>query len=441
MPVRWSALLDRVGVTSSLVFALAAGVSIAAASLALGLLITAYLLSPLARRALASDPTARIALLFIVYVVVRAAWAGVEIPETRTQQFADTVRWLYPLSFLALAWWVATAREKASLALALALAGLLGGMLINVDWGSLGDIQVQARTGFKLKIIFFGLAAGTAALGLLVFAPRILKGGRGWPGWLGVPLWLTALGLTLYGLMATRSRGAWLAAAVVIPPALLVRYRGPGRTELGGRRTVLAGAAALVILAAVLVPPAVSTVTQRLLQEKAAGEAVLAGELDEIPESSIAFRLHVQRFGLETWLARPLFGWGPGSTEYLIAHSGDPSLLHPVEGGGREWMDHFHNTYLEALVRLGLVGTLLILALLWRVFRAVHGAYRSGGMPRDHAVFAAGWAGLLAIWSLFDFRLLHYDVRYYWIILAGVAYSFTVGRSGPTRAPAQTAEP
>jgi len=434
MPERRSALLDRVGTGASLLFAVSAGVSVAAASVALGLAVIACSLSAPARRALLQDDAAKMALLLAAYLLVRAVWAAVEIPETRAKQLTDTVRWLYPLGFLAVAWWVAHPRPKASLALALALAGLLVGMLLSVDWGSLESFQVQARTGFKLKITFFGLAAGTATLGLLLFAPRILHGGRWWPAWLGLPLWLVALGLSLYGLVATRSRGGWLAAAVVIPPTLVVRYRGAGRADLGDRRMALAGLAALVLLAGVLAPSAVSTVAQRLSEEAPAGHAVLAGELDEIPESSIAFRVHVQRFGLESWLARPLVGWGPGSTEYLIAHSDDPSLLHPVVGGGRAWLDHLHNTYLEALVRLGLVGTLLLLALLWRIFRAVHGAYRSGGMPRDHAVFAAGWTGLLAIWSLFDFRLLHYDVRYYWIILAGVAYSFSVRGSRPAQA-------
>ena len=87
-------------------------------------------------------------------------------------------------------------------------------------------------------------------------------------------------------------------------------------------------------------------------------------------------------------------------------------------------MDQLHNTYLEILVRFGIVGALLLITGALLLIRAVFRAYGAGLMPRDYFLFLLGSFGLVAVWSLFDFRALHTDWRAYWACLAGTAYTF-----------------
>jgi O-antigen ligase len=91
---------------------------------------------------------------------------------------------------------------------------------------------------------------------------------------------------------------------------------------------------------------------------------------------------------------------------------------------GPDWLDHLHNTYLEVLVRFGLVGALLMVGTLGLLARGFWVAHREGRLPFDYAWFLTGALGLMAVWSLSDFRLLHPDWRSYWILMGGTMGAF-----------------
>ena len=44
-------------------------------------------------------------------------------------------------------------------------------------------------------------------------------------------------------------------------------------------------------------------------------------------------------------------------------------------------------------------------------------------LPADQAYFIIGSLLLLAVWSLFDFRLLHHEIRFYMILLFASAFA------------------
>jgi O-antigen ligase len=191
-----------------------------------------------------------------------------------------------------------------------------------------------------------------------------------------------------------------------------------------------------------------TTVINRLMQEREMFVAAWRGDLDAVPTVGFGVRVHTFRFGVTKWLERPLFGWGPGSTEYLISHSGLPQLRHSelVDREWQErldWLDHLHNTYLEILVRFGLVGAFLMFGALGLLAKGLWLARREGRVPVDYAWFLTGALGLIALWSLSDFRLLHPDWRSYWILTGGIIATFRIPRglpespSGDTSAPRQ----
>jgi O-antigen ligase len=424
-----SEYMNFAGIAAALVFAFCAWLSTAGASIALAAFSLLFLLNPSAWPLWRRDPMLWGSIVFIVYIVARTHAALGEFPETHRQQFADAWGWIKLLAFLPLAWCLRGGLPRIHGVLILALAGLLTGMLRRADWHGLLLMAIDTRTGFSLKMIFSGLVSSTAILGLLVYAPRILSRSRRemihYVRWAG---WLFALYLSGYMLLASESRSAWLAALAVIPPILFVRYR-PGPA---GKAAPCAGKAMPLLMLAVgallagLLALNSGAIRGRLLEEKNVVIAILKGESDRLPRTSIGYRYDIQKFGWQKWLERPWFGWGTGSTEHLIEMSGRGELIHPQVEVHRPpaWMDHFHNTYLEIMVRFGLLGVLLFAAIGVSIGRALWRSYRAGLVPGDHALFLAGGFALLAIWNLFDFRALHGDWRAYWILLAGIAYSF-----------------
>jgi O-antigen ligase len=178
------------------------------------------------------------------------------------------------------------------------------------------------------------------------------------------------------------------------------------------------------------------TVTTRLSDEKEVFAAVWRGDFEAVPSAGFGVRVHTFRFGVTKWLERPLFGWGPGSTEYLISHSGLPQLRHSEMAGGEwkagpDWLDHLHNTYLEILVRFGLVGAFLMIGTLGLLVKGLWLARREGRVPLDYAWCLIGALGLMGLWSLSDFRLLHPDWRSYWILMGGIMGTFWMPRRLP----------
>ncbi len=416
--------VDYTGVTAALAFAFFAWLSAAGANIALALFSLAFLLAPSAWPMFRRDPMFRLFAAFSIYMAIGAYFAIEEFTDTRKLQIRDASNWLKLFAFLPLAWWLRGDLRRIHRTLILAAAGLLIGMLWKADWSNVYHMTVTARTGFKLRIIFAGLVSASAILGLLVFTPRIWSSRAGTPrDLLRLACWLSALYLSSFMLLSSKSRGAWLAALIAVPIALGIRcFSHGGQTDLPIRTSAPFLLLALGVVAGLFALNQ-DEIRTRLIQENRAVSSILQGENEPLPRTSIGFRHDVQKFGLQKFLQRPWFGWGPGSTEHLIETSGRPELIHPQEKGA-DWMDHFHNTYLEILVRFGLLGALVLLATVLLMMKNVWRGYKTGILPKDHFAFLTGCFILLAVWSLFDFRILHGDCRAYWILLAGIAHSF-----------------
>jgi len=430
---RTADLLGTVGLAS---FAFSCLFSTSGANIGLALLAGAIMLRPAPVRGLRRDPLILLAAASTAYLLLRTVWALWEMPEIRRFQISQAWAWLRLWLFLAVAWWVKGDLRQSGRLLLLALLGLLVGMALQLLTHP-HMVSSGVRTGFHLKIIAFGLYSSTAILGLSVFAPRLLGRTELHPSFvLRVGLWLIALASLVQGLIMTQSRGAWLTAAVVIPPVTLACHWNPdGQRRRPWRlRVPLVGIALLGC--GTLVAVNLRTVTARLADEREVFAAAWRGEFQAVPSVGFGVRVHTFRFGVTKWLERPIFGWGPGATEYLISHSGLPQLRHAqmVEGEwrpGPNWLDHLHNTYLEVLVRFGLVGALLMVSTIGLLATGLWVAHREGRLPLDYCWFLTGTLGLMALWSLSDFRLLHPDWRSYWILMGGIMGTFRMGRVPP----------
>ena len=72
-------------------------------------------------------------------------------------------------------------------------------------------------------------------------------------------------------------------------------------------------------------------------------------------------RIELTRYGWELWLQRPYTGWGWGSTSILVPQASLVQLEYP----------HFHNTWVQLLAEVGVVGCLLIAGFVWFSLRCI----------------------------------------------------------------------
>jgi O-antigen ligase len=417
-------IIDWLGTAGLFLFAFSAFLSTTALSIGLGLLVGALLLNRSVWPRLRRDPLSIVCVVSTVYLAVRTLWAIWEFPGSTQLQEDQAWDWFRLWLFLCVSWWIDGNTKRITWILVLALVGLLTGMVYTLSdhWNLLWS---GIRTGFHLPIIAFGLYVGTAILGLLLMAPRIWGKVENLPCFaIRLGLWFIALVLLTQGLIDTQSRGAWLAAVLVLPPLMVLRYWIAVKYQRISRRRRISIACLVLVTFALLTLANLPTIQNRMSQERSMFEATWKLDFKDVPTQGFGVRVQAFRYGLRKWLERPVFGWGPGSTEYLISHSGEQILQHPLSGGGYVWLDHLHNTYLEVLFRFGLVGALLILTVLGLLLRDLWVAHLEGRLPIDYMLFLTGTFSLVAIWSLSDFRLLHPDWRAYWILIAGMAHAF-----------------
>jgi O-antigen ligase len=212
----------------------------------------------------------------------------------------------------------------------------------------------RARAFFSIYMTL----AGVLNLALLATLPRVLPGAFRASS---VPVWL----LTLAGLVATYTRGAWI-GLVGGAAALLPMSRR-------GRLALLAG---LVLL------PVIASIGPRDLSHR-------FRSMFDPGEAGISERVYMWRSGIAMWRERPLLGWGPGGVKREYSRFALPEAFKKHTG-------HVHNTPLQILVERGVLGLGAWLAI-WVVFywRAIAFLRRlEAGRTRERALVAGSIAAM-----------------------------------------------
>jgi O-antigen ligase len=420
---RWG---ERLGIAGLYALSLCAFLSPAGANLGLGLLALGVVLAPPGRGLLRQGAVVA-ALAFAVYVGLHTALYPVLGlgPRPDPETWDSAASWVQLLMLVPFAHFLAGDQGRLGRVLALALLGLIAGMLWRLDWGLLIDSPgafFASRPGFGFPAIAFALYSGTAVLGLVLLAPRWWQsGGTAW-AFKGLG-WLVSLALLAQGLVATQSRGTWIAFALALAWALAIRpllAPRPHPEGLGGPPGTTRQARllwiALPLLAVSMLALNGERIAGRLAAELDSAAAVLRDSPGAPTGTSFALRWHALQFGIDRALERPLLGWGAGASHRLMDESADPRLKE--EG---QTLSHLHNAYVEILVQLGAIGALLAAAVILLLVRGVWTGVRCGRAPPDYGLFLISAFALTLIWSLWSYRAVHQDWRVFWVLLAGSA--------------------
>lgn len=242
--------------------------------------------------------------------------------------------------------------------------------------------------------------------------------------------------LMMWGVITTQVRAVWLALLVALPASFLVAMMTGGAkpvmTWLRNRNHVILVLLTIALSVAVFDALKVrDRLSARLGQETIQVETIRgAANFDEQTQlTSVGARIAMWRAARD-WIAeRPVFGWGVSSAENLI--DADERFTPKF----KEWFGHLHNSYIEALVAIGIVGLAGMLAIVGLIGRSVYVAWREGAMPRD--VFLFSWA-FIVFWGTVNFfeSYINYKTGFYLnSVMFGFVYAFYLQRpTAPLRA-------
>lgn len=219
-----------------------------------------------------------------------------------------------------------------------------------------------------------------------------------------IVLTFSVAALLLQSLITSGSRSAW--GCLLIGLLTLGYCNRKKISAMGARKKVLI-TMAFMLMGTALISKNIDRIERRLVNETAVNfNFTLA--VDELPRDKDLFfarRVHLAYFGWENWLERPLLGHGPASVRPLLAADSDFNI-HP----------HLHNTYIQVLMELGLLGSFALLAL-WAVLAGYLWQKRPPVGTRYRPLYNLITASMLslAVWSVAGFHLHSSDWRFIFV--------------------------
>jgi O-antigen ligase len=260
-------------------------------------------------------------------------------------------------------------RFLSALAVAAAGAALVGLVQVGlcpgpepVDWWP-RFIYHRCERAHAFFSIYMTLA-GVLTLVMLALLPRVMPGRGFRPA--SALIWLVSLA----GLIATFTRGAWLGVAAGTA-AVLPAFRRRG--------WIVMGVLALTFVGLLVMPYQIRV---RFLTLNELRHRILT--MADPREAGIQERRFMWESGAAMWRERPLLGWGPGGVKREYERYARPEAAKKRTG-------HVHNTPLQILVERGVLGLAAWLSI-WAVFyaRAVALLWRLDPSRRRERALVAG---------------------------------------------------
>lgn len=253
---------------------------------------------------------------------------------------------------------------------------------------------------------------GTATLGLLSFSPRMLTAAR--CSWLCRAVWLMALTTCIAAVITTQTRGVWaglIMGLVTLAVASVIALR----QRFAAQRKLIAGGAIVACLLAATAGYFTlgNIVKQRMAAEHETLELVQQGEWEQVPYTSAGIRLHTWEEAMN-WIAqRPIVGWGGNGRSLIFDHS--TNLPESI----KQRFGHLHNSYMDLMVNFGLLGLILLCALVyWLVSRSLR-YYRAGLMSGASIIFCLSFTVFFGVINLFESYLFYDSGRWVMAIVGG----------------------
>ena len=341
------------------------------------------------RHQLKSDLVFRLLILaFVIPWLLLAVNALIDY-ETAAKYFSpkDLIKLFL---FLPIAWCIGGSWAGARRMLAIAFLGLITAIVLDPNLvQSLNQLWSGQRVDFAIHnaqhgALFFGLVL---LFCLCSFSLR--KQNEPNSTWINVLLFLAGL-IGLIGLVGTQTRAAFAGLFACGCVALVQGFRH--KRHLGQNHMSTAkGFLVLALVTGLLAWSAKESMYDRVAIEYTSTQALLAGNLEDMPFSSIGVRVH-SWVEASKWIAeRPVTGWGRRARSDVI------QLAESFPDDIKAKFGHLHSGYLEILVGFGAVG-FFYLCIFWVVLlRRIKLA-----ASRDLYAFALYSSVLFLVMNLFE---------------------------------------
>lgn len=385
------------------------------------------------------DPLSRLTVLFIAWIGVSALWTyggrGNWVQDGQSLRFALLIPAIYP---------VLDRRNVLLTALTLGLLCGQGSQLVHLvsQWSghTVFDRDPQRISGWWDPVMAGSLLC--ACLGLVLGRFK-LDGPIAWR-------WMPAILTTLGGIAITGTRGAWIAAVLLVGLATVLMLRGVAAAPALRRRGllalgVLAGVLAVSIAAVLVTPPA------RARFDRAVSE-VRGALSSKNYTTDTGLRIAMARWAIIEFTSHPLRGVGAGGYQPFAAarctqmpqsnaaantDSGearkakrrrastepprpiDPETKLPLPHA------HAHSWFLHTAATLGVPGLLLLLGSLAIAMRPLWS--RAAALDRNAHAAALGLLGL-TLAGLFDTIHVNQQTAYVLFVLLALLNNMTPAR-------------
>lgn len=380
---------------------------------------------------LRNDSLIKLGLIFFFYLVFSIIWHRLTLPENFPPTTSDR-RFLRVLYFVAIAYAIAHSRLLTAWQLLLvAFTGLLTYLTFNFDQAEWLRAWHGQRVDFGIhNAQHTGVVFATCTLAFAVFTPRFFQWAkRASPlvALIVTPLWMMALLLCLWGVIVSQTRGVWLGLSVtglLLPIMLVFASRLRAKPLISFHRFMLAGLACFAILGLLVTSfDLPNRISDRLAAEKVTWESLRQAAAHENRSlSSIEVRVASWSAATEWVMEKPFMGWGGRGSRPLIRQSD----LFSDEF--KENFNHLHNSYLQVLVEIGLIGAAFIIAIIAFAGRATIRSYKRRSMPLD--VFLFSWLFFIfwLVVNIFESYIIYPSGTYLVAIVAGFFYSFCIAK-------------
>lgn len=260
------------------------------------------------------------------------------------------------------------------------------------DWVDRLRASVQSTLGNPVYMGVYATVAAVIGAALVAHSPGPPAGGRAarprFVPWV-TRLWALPVVIILWALWQSGARGALagLGAASVVCAVCAVRDRSAFARRAGGG--VLAALATGVMLLAIA---RTTTVLDPIVESSSTLRRIVTVSLDE---GATGERVRYAGAGLQAFLDRPVFGWGPENFLVVWGRYGS---------GDFGFSDRAHNQPIEELTTKGAVGLLAYLTL-WAVMASVliRAVRRQSGPDRRFLCFVGAALAAYFVQNLFLF--------------------------------------
>lgn len=414
-----NSLIYLLGLAGLYLLYFGAGAGAFIAYLGLGFLfffLIAYM--PLEKPGLYRDPAIYAFAIFAVYVVAEAAQGAIALPAYTHEQWASLWPWLALWFFIPVGWTMRRYRAHIPRLLLISAIGLLIGFALHMDWGHFSAMIHGRRSDLGMTFTTAGLYSGIAFIGWTSMAARITKSVNPHRHYAHLIFWIIVEIIILECIIVTQSRAVWLSLMVIMPVAVIANYRAALRKILHSNRLTKFAIMVAVAVIAGLAASNWNIFVRRLDSGRQTINDLTQLDVRQLPKTSIGLRVYLAEFGFKQFRKKPWLGWGPGIEANHDLSLGKQQFLRNLA--------HLHDTYLELLVRFGVLGLALVVAFATAFLYRFITAYRMQRIPRDIFIFLMGSATLVALWNFIDFQALHADYRFMVALLLGVAYFYTL---------------